>query len=349
MSDFHPIITNDGSLSLYNNVINDIYHSSAGAYSEAMSKFVVPCGIRNFALNNNEISILDACYGLGYNSKAAVNEIIKVNPKCKINVDCIEIDPKVLALSCLYTFYSIDSFINNRFSNKIYRNALVQEQILNLSNDVTYADFINYKNNPFLKRLIFNGLNYIKISNRSGSLHNIYYRSITKRNIKTLKTLFSADNINISFHITDLRKAIIALNLKYDFIFHDAFTPSKQPSLWSVDLFKLYYSLLKQNGIFATYSSALPVRNGLIEAGFYIGRNVFENNKSIGTLAVKNPELIKHSLTSKDTGLLDTKAGIPYYDVLLNLTDADILENRRIMINNSNKISSSRFLKNNKH
>ena len=43
------------------------------------------------------------------------------------------------------------------------------------------------------------------------------------------------------------------------------------PELFSVEFFKEFRRVIKDDGIIATYTSSAPVRAGFIEAGFYIG------------------------------------------------------------------------------
>ena len=40
MSEFQPYYTNDGSVGLYSENYNDIYHSVSGALTEAYEKFI---------------------------------------------------------------------------------------------------------------------------------------------------------------------------------------------------------------------------------------------------------------------------------------------------------------------
>ena len=42
------------------------------------------------------VSILDVCFGLGYNSAAAIDKIMEVNPECKIIIVGLEKDEKIL-------------------------------------------------------------------------------------------------------------------------------------------------------------------------------------------------------------------------------------------------------------
>ena len=74
MYEFHPYFTNDGSVGLYNEAFNDIYHSAKGALTEAYEKFIYPLDFENI-LKKDKINVLDICYGIGYNSKSFLNYI----------------------------------------------------------------------------------------------------------------------------------------------------------------------------------------------------------------------------------------------------------------------------------
>ncbi len=151
--------------------------------------------------------------------------------------------------------------------------------------------------------------------------------------------------VNIDFFIDDARISVQKLNSKYDFIFLDPFTPSKTPTLWTVDFFSQLKRLLSYKGNITTYSNAAPVRTGLIEAGFFIGQTTPVGKKTPGTIAYKNPGLVKNELSEKEKGILETKAGIPYRDKNLNSTINEVLSNREFEKHKSNRISSSKFLK----
>ena len=63
MEKFLPYFTNDGSVGLFSEEFDDVYHSASGALSEAFEKFVLPV----IDLKNDNYKILDICFGLGYN------------------------------------------------------------------------------------------------------------------------------------------------------------------------------------------------------------------------------------------------------------------------------------------
>jgi len=337
--EFYPVKTEDGTISLYNLHVKDIYHSKIGAYTESLHKFVLPSGLIDFVCKNNEVRILDVCFGLGYNSSAAVNEILKINPQCKIIIDALEIDKNVLALAALLD----DKFLFfDALSNKIDIDGLINDyfkQLRELSLDKL--------------KLILPEDKVANLDDVLSELHNIYYRTISARNILTSKSPSLLGCVDIDFYIEDARVAIDKISSfktnYYDFIFLDPFTPSKVPSLWTVNFFSKLHEVLNDNGNITTYSNAAPVRGGLIESGFFIGAIAPLGKKSTGTIAYKNKKLLKTYLCLKEESLLATRAGIPYRDSDFNLTSDEILKNRVLEKSESSRISSSSFFKNNAH
>jgi tRNA U34 5-methylaminomethyl-2-thiouridine-forming methyltransferase MnmC len=90
------IITKDKSITFYSKKYKETYHSVSGAEEEAVKKFVEPSNIKKLAKNKKQIKILDVCFGIGYNSAAAIDAIKAANPKCKILIIGLENDRKIL-------------------------------------------------------------------------------------------------------------------------------------------------------------------------------------------------------------------------------------------------------------
>jgi tRNA U34 5-methylaminomethyl-2-thiouridine-forming methyltransferase MnmC len=55
-----------------------------------------------------------------------------------------------------------------------------------------------------------------------------------------------------------------------DLIYFDAFSPDKEPQLWSDGIFRKIYDSMNAGGIFVTYSAKGDVRRSLISAGFRV-------------------------------------------------------------------------------
>ena len=128
--------------------------------------------------------------------------------------------------------------------------------------------------------------------------------------------------------------------------------------MWTIDFFKLLYNLLDDNGMILTYSTSALVRNTFLNAGFNVGKIYLNSaNKFIGTIAAKNKSLItasdsinsniikKYELSEYDLGLMKTKAGIFYRDKNLTLDNEAILNAHKKDVDNSNLISSSKYIK----
>lgn len=62
------VITRDGSITYHNEEYDECYHSKSGALEEAEKKFAEPSNIKDGMI------ILDVCFGLGYNSLAAMKK-----------------------------------------------------------------------------------------------------------------------------------------------------------------------------------------------------------------------------------------------------------------------------------
>ncbi len=59
---------------------------------------------------------------------------------------------------------------------------------------------------------------------------------------------------------------------KYQLVYFDAFSPEKQPDMWSLESLKNIYDLMTDNGIFVTYCCKGEVKRLLRETGFVVKR-----------------------------------------------------------------------------
>jgi len=57
---------------------------------------------------------------------------------------------------------------------------------------------------------------------------------------------------------------------EFDLVFFDAFSPDKQPELWSTDVFSIIASVTNSGSILVTYSSKGSVRKSLTTCGFKV-------------------------------------------------------------------------------
>ena len=75
--------TKDNSITFYNEKYSEHYHSVSGALEEAFEKFAGPCKLKN------GMRVLDICFGLGYNSLAAIS-------LANVEIVALENDPAIL-------------------------------------------------------------------------------------------------------------------------------------------------------------------------------------------------------------------------------------------------------------
>lgn len=162
----------------------------------------------------------------------------------------------------------------------------------------------------------------------------------------SLETSEIPENISINVFVEDARQTVQKLESNsYDAIFLDPFSQNMAPELFSLEFFKEFRRIIKDNGIIATYTSSAPVREGFIEAGFYIGLGPIFGRKQGGTLASPNPLMLDYSLPKNDEiRIALSDVGIPFRDPGLNNSSEFILENRaekRHAARHNTKISSA--------
>ena len=146
----------------------------------------------------------------------------------------------------------------------------------------------------------------------------------------SLETAEIPENIDINVFIEDARKTVQRLeDNTYDAIFLDPFSQNMAPELFSVEFFKEFRRIIKDDGIVATYTSAAPIREGFIEADFYIGLGPIFGRMQGGTLASPNPEMLDWSLPKNDEiRIALSDVGIPFRDPGLDNSSESILDAR---------------------
>ncbi len=94
MPKFERYSTDDGSVTFFSAEFGQSFHSKHGAIEESIDKFVVPTLLEQKAARGY-LRLLDVCYGLGYNTAAALSTIWKSNPDCIVEIIALELDETV--------------------------------------------------------------------------------------------------------------------------------------------------------------------------------------------------------------------------------------------------------------
>ena len=322
----------------------------------------------NNLINNDEI----------YSNNISANKTIDQDQNIKIYIKALDTDENLFYLSPFFRqgnkkdkkynkinfhYDKISKLINNEFKQKytldqkvnliLFKYIIEKMPEIFQNNDIEkiitsskYKPFFDRRLCTYFRLIKSKRVKYTHVRRLIAFLHNIYYNHISTSYKKALKYL-KTDGFIFDPKVGDARKTLLADNIIYNLIFLDAFTPAKCPALWSLEFFKLLFEHLdKNNGMILTYSNSAAVRNAMINAGFHVGKIYSDElKKYIGTVAVKNKTLIKHELSEYDLGLINSKAGIFYRDENLSGLNEQIIASHKIEVENSDKISSSKFIK----
>ncbi len=148
-------LTEDGSPTLWSDEFGEAYHSRIGALREAREKFLEPwltATAFNFHLSTQgsgkqpDLKILDACFGLGYNSFCFMdhfwNDTHFKNPHSlipgqgpkKIEIVAIEKDPSLLSqMELVIPFFPrLESLIQGLIKNHFWENEVFQIRLHHL-------------------------------------------------------------------------------------------------------------------------------------------------------------------------------------------------------------------------
>ncbi len=135
--------------------------------------------------------------------------------------------------------------------------------------------------------------------------------------------------------LEDLRNLLTQLfreDRRFDFIFHDGFSPRKVPELWTQEIFAHYARLLEPDGKILTYSSSAAVRGALQSAGLEVRRTAAVGGKSGGTIAgfpgrfTDNPHVFP--LSEEEKRRLTSRSATPYRDPSFKAERHEIIRNR---------------------
>ena len=215
------LLTEDGSTTLYNEIIGEHYHSTHGAIQESQFIFIKD-GLNE--CKKDEIHILEMGFGTGLNAFLTMLEAEKTGKK--IHYHTVE----------------------------LYPISVEQAKTLNFAQILAPE-----KNEDFLK------------------LHTSKWGEISK-----ISTNFEMLKIQGDFNSLDFNE------LRFDVVYYDAFSPEKQPELWSLDIFEKIFSHCNKEAILTTYCAKGYVRRNLQAAGFTVHRLPGPPGKREKLSAVKN-------------------------------------------------------------
>ncbi len=122
------------------------------------------------------------------------------------------------------------------------------------------------------------------------TLPNFSYPKLLKPFVPVLFELiehgkYECSNISIELRVEDAREYVKKVK-EIDVVYQDAFSPKKNPRLWTLEYFQDLYAVTSDDMVLTTYSIATPVRLALAQAGFFVYEPLVEGIKKM-TIASK--------------------------------------------------------------
>lgn len=212
-------LSEDGTYTAYSKEYDEHYHSTKdGAFHESLTKHVIPAF--KIKKNQDEINILDICFGLGFNTLATLYYVKQNNITSKINIYSPELDSAL-----------VESLKNFTYPKEFDQ---LRDIVIALVEDGIYSD----------------------------------------------------DSFNVEIFLGDAREYVKKFKNRFDIVYQDAFSPSKNPTLWTKEYFSDIKDSMKDDGVLTTYSTALATRLALYENRFsvYINRGEDFRNATLASL-----------------------------------------------------------------
>ncbi len=158
------IITQDGTKTLFSCEFNEAYHSTNdGALHESLEKHIKPAF--DLQQNKNHLTILDICFGLGYNTLSTLYYIQKENLNTQVHILSPEFDKNLIHSLNRFEypkeFDNLKHIIKKLSQNLYYEDKQFKIEILlgdaresipNIKQkiDIVYQDAFSSKKNPLL-------------------------------------------------------------------------------------------------------------------------------------------------------------------------------------------------------
>jgi len=158
------VLCEDGTNTLYSKEFDEPYHSTKdGALHESLEKHVKPSFV--IKKEKQQLTILDICFGLGYNTFATIYYVKKHNLKTKVHILSPEFDEELIhslkSFDYPTEFNEIKHIINAVSNNLFYKDEQFKIEILlgdarksipklKEKIDIVYQDAFSPTHNPLL-------------------------------------------------------------------------------------------------------------------------------------------------------------------------------------------------------
>ncbi len=140
------------------------------------------------------------------------------------------------------------------------------------------------------------------------------------------------EGLNLKVLLGDARERIDEVaGFGADAVFHDPFSPYRNPDMWSLDFLRKVKLTLKEEGFWVSYTSSLPVRKALRELGFSLGSTRPVGRRRGGTVASLRGEV--EPLSAEEERKINTSPySVPFRDRSLKEKPLNILIDYRLSV-----------------
>jgi len=165
-SNLKIVDTKDGSKTMFSEEFKEHFHSSLGAGSEALEKYVRPAKLQQ-KLSQKNCRLLDICFGIGYNSFGSVQLALNLKNSYRLKIDALEINKNIVRQSLgfiegehkeyLAELYERSEFLKGEVEAKLHwgdARALIGN-FENQSMDIVFLDAFSTQRNSELWTLEF--------------------------------------------------------------------------------------------------------------------------------------------------------------------------------------------------
>jgi tRNA U34 5-methylaminomethyl-2-thiouridine-forming methyltransferase MnmC len=129
MPKFNTQITADGSLTFYSEEFEETFHTKYGAKKEAEITYIQGCRLPAKVKQKQKLKILDICYGLSYNTAAALDFILATKPSCQVEIIALELDQQVPLQAIKFLNYYWSENIVNLLRELVDKKQVSQQNI----------------------------------------------------------------------------------------------------------------------------------------------------------------------------------------------------------------------------
>ncbi len=94
--------------------------------------------------------------------------------------------------------------------------------------------------------------------------------------------------VRVKVILGDARQTVKQLKDEYfDAVFFDPFSPKTMPEMWSEELFREMFRVMKSSAVLSTYSCARMARENMAKAGLFYDEGPIVGRRGPGTIATK--------------------------------------------------------------